>query len=49
MGYAGVLTGPPLVGFIAQATSLGTAFAMIALLALGMAAAAARAVPRQAV
>lgn len=46
MGYAGVLTGPPLVGFIAQATSLATAFALIALLALGMAAAAARAVPR---
>ncbi|WP_434616177.1 MFS transporter [Azospirillum sp. B2RO_4] len=46
MGYAGVLTGPPLVGFIAQATSLATAFAMIALLVLGMAAAAARAVPR---
>ncbi|KAA0586794.1 MFS family permease [Azospirillum lipoferum] len=49
MGYAGVLAGPPLVGFIAEATSLATAFAMIALLALGMAAAAARAVPRQAV
>ncbi|KAA0585970.1 MFS transporter [Azospirillum oryzae] len=49
MGYAGVLTGPPLVGFIAEATSLATAFALIALLALGMAAAAARAVPRQAV
>lgn len=48
MGYAGVLAGPPLVGFIAEATSLATAFAMIALLALGMAAAAARAVPRQA-
>ncbi|CAO3355723.1 MFS transporter [Azospirillum palustre] len=49
MGYAGVLAGPPLVGFIAEATSLATAFAMIALLALGMAAAAARAVPRQVV
>ncbi|CAO3352446.1 MFS transporter [Azospirillum melinis] len=48
MGYAGVLAGPPLVGFIAEATSLATAFAMIALLALGMAAAAARAVPRRA-
>ena len=47
MGYAGVLAGPPLVGFIAEATSLATAFAMIALLALGMAAAAARAVPRR--
>ncbi|WP_376957961.1 MFS transporter [Azospirillum sp. A26] len=49
MGYAGVLAGPPLVGFIAEATSLATAFAMIALLALGMAAAAARAVPRRVV
>ncbi|MBP2299965.1 MFS transporter [Azospirillum picis] len=45
MGYAGVLAGPPLVGFIAQATSLATAFALIALLALVQAAAAARAVP----
>ncbi|MBY6265665.1 MFS transporter [Azospirillum sp. 412522] len=49
MGYAGVLCGPPLVGFIAEATSLATAFALIALLALGTAAAATRAVPRQAV
>ncbi|PWC36642.1 MFS transporter [Azospirillum sp. TSO35-2] len=48
MGYAGVLAGPPLVGFIAQATSLATAFALIALLALFVAAAAARAVPRRA-
>lgn len=47
MGYAGVLTGPPLVGFIAQGTSLATAFALIALLVLGMAAAAAHAVPRR--
>lgn len=47
MGYAGVLTGPPLVGFIAQGTSLATAFALIALLVLGMAAAATRAVPRR--
>ncbi|CAO3407966.1 MFS transporter [Azospirillum largimobile] len=49
MGYTGVLTGPPLVGFIAQATSLATAFALIAMLALFVAVAAARAVPRQAV
>lgn len=48
MGYTGVLAGPPLVGFIAQATSLATAFAMIAVLALFVAVAAARAVPRQA-
>ncbi|WP_372398046.1 MFS transporter [Azospirillum sp. HJ39] len=46
MGYTGVLVGPPLVGFIAEGTSLATAFGLIAVLALFVAAAAARAVPR---
>lgn len=47
MGYTGVLVGPPLVGFVAEATSLATAFALIAVLVLSVAAAATRAVPRR--
>jgi len=38
LGYAGVLTGPAAIGFVAHATSLGTAFLVIALMLLGVAA-----------
>ncbi|SFH07210.1 MFS transporter [Methylobacterium gossipiicola] len=38
LGYAGVLTGPAAIGFVAHATSLDTAFLVIALMLLGVAA-----------
>ena len=38
IGYAGILAGPALIGFIAQATSLSTAFLVLALLLVGVAA-----------
>lgn len=38
-GYAGVLAGPALIGFIAQATSLTVAFLTVAVLLVGVAAA----------
>ena len=38
-GYAGVLAGPALIGFVAQATSLPTAFLTVAVLLVGVAAA----------
>lgn len=37
LGYAGVLAGPALIGFIAQATSLPFAFLMVAVLLVGVA------------
>lgn len=37
LGYAGLLTGPALIGFIAEHTSLGTAFLMEAVLLLAVA------------
>ena len=38
-GYAGVLAGPALIGFVAQGTSLSTAFLAVAVLLVGVAAA----------
>lgn len=38
-GYAGVLAGPALIGFVAQGTSLSTAFLTVAVLLVGVAAA----------
>jgi len=38
-GYAGVLAGPALIGFIAQATSLPAAFMVVAALLVAVAAA----------
>jgi fucose permease len=38
LGYAGVLLGPALIGFVAHATNLATALLIIALLLLGVAA-----------
>ncbi|MET0368050.1 MAG: MFS transporter [Methylobacterium sp.] len=38
-GYAGVLAGPALIGFVAQGTSLPTAFLTVAVLLVGVAAA----------
>ncbi|AWK87917.1 MFS transporter [Azospirillum thermophilum] len=46
LGYAGVLAGPALFGFVAEASSVGTAFAMIAAFAVIIALASGRAVPR---
>jgi predicted MFS family arabinose efflux permease len=43
IGYAGVLAGPALIGFVAQATSLPAAFLGLAVLTLAVAAAARRA------
>ena len=37
LGYAGVLAGPALIGFVAQATSLVTAFVGVAVAMLGVA------------
>ncbi|MFY0253204.1 MFS transporter [Chitinophaga sp. 30R24] len=37
IGYLGFLFGPPLIGFVAQATSLGAAFAMIAIMGAAIA------------
>ncbi len=42
MGYAGLLAGPALIGFTAHATSLVAAFALLAVLMLGVAAMARR-------
>ena len=39
LGYAGVLAGPALIGFVAQGTSLPTAFLTVAALLVGVAAA----------
>ncbi len=36
-GYAGVLAGPALIGFVAQGTSLPTAFLTVAVLLVGVA------------
>ena len=38
LGYAGILVGPAAIGFIAHTTSLATAFLILALLLLGVAA-----------
>ena len=38
MGYAGLLAGPALIGFVAHATSLATAFALLAVLIVVVAA-----------
>jgi hypothetical protein len=38
LGYAGMLAGPAIIGFLASATSLPTALAMLALLLLAVAA-----------
>lgn len=46
LGYAGVLTGPALLGFVAEASTVGFSFALIAALALVIAAASSRAVPQ---
>jgi MFS family permease len=43
LGYSGVLVGPPLIGFVAQARGLQAAVIMIALIAIAIAAGAARA------
>ena len=40
LGYAGILAGPAAIGFIAHAASLSTAFVLVALMLLGVAAAA---------
>lgn len=37
IGYAGILAGPALIGFMAQATSLSTAFLLLAVLLVGVA------------
>jgi predicted MFS family arabinose efflux permease len=37
MGYAGILAGPALIGFVAQGTSLSAAFLLLMLLQLGVA------------
>ena len=37
IGYAGILAGPALIGFVAQATSLSTAFLLLAILLIGVA------------
>lgn len=37
LGYAGVLAGPALIGFVAHATSLSTAFLLVALMLAGVA------------
>ncbi len=46
LGYAGLLTGPGIVGFIAAATSLATALALVGLMQLSVFAGAALAVER---
>jgi MFS family permease len=38
LGYAGVLTGPAAIGFVAQATSLSVAFLTVAVMLIGVAA-----------
>ena len=38
LGYAGILAGPAAVGFVAHATSLSTAFLILAVMLLGVAA-----------
>ncbi|WP_448206022.1 MFS transporter [Azospirillum sp. sgz302134] len=48
LGYAGVLTGPALLGFVAEASTVGFSFALIAALALVIAVASSRAVPQRA-
>jgi hypothetical protein len=40
MGYAGILLGPALIGFVAHATNLATALLILAALLLGVAASA---------
>ena len=40
LGYAGILTGPALIGFVAHASSLQFAFLLIASLLVGVAASA---------
>ncbi|AWJ92103.1 MFS transporter (plasmid) [Azospirillum baldaniorum] len=47
LGYAGVLTGPALLGFVAEASTVGFSFALVAALALVIAAASSRAVAQQ--
>jgi hypothetical protein len=42
LGYAGLLVGPPLVGGVAQLSSLRVSFAILAALAAAVAAAAMR-------
>lgn len=37
IGYAGILAGPALIGFVAEATSLPTAFLLLAILLVGVA------------
>lgn len=48
LGYAGVLTGPALLGFVAEASTVGFSFTLVAVLALVIALASSRAVPRRA-
>jgi hypothetical protein len=38
LGYAGILAGPAVIGFVAHAASLPTAFLMLAIALLGVAA-----------
>jgi hypothetical protein len=38
LGYAGILAGPAVIGFIAHGSSLSMAFALIAVMLLGVAA-----------
>jgi MFS family permease len=38
LGYAGILAGPALIGFVAHAASLATAFLILAIMLLGVAA-----------
>ncbi|MNW15746.1 hypothetical protein D3C71_2143500 [compost metagenome] len=47
LGYAGVLTGPALLGFVAEVSTVGFSFALVAALALVIAAASSRAVAQQ--
>ncbi len=47
LGYGGLLMGPPLIGFIAEATSLRLAFALLAALAIGISVSAGVLVRRQ--
>mgnify|MGYP001267568452 CR=1 FL=1 len=48
LGYAGVLTGPALLGFVAEASTVGFSFTLVAALALVIALTSSRAVPRRA-
>jgi hypothetical protein len=47
MGYSGFLVGPPLIGFVADATSLAAALAMVGIACLIIALAAAATEPHR--